>query len=163
MSSTQESLSLPCYLNKSTSIHKLFSKFDSDPHQSMVEADSAFRSGINPNAYDKNGLTIFHTCVIKDQFEGIKYLFEVNRKNPRFLDLETTTANEGKNIFHLSVFLKKLKIAKFIASSGFPLNSRDKLGCRAINLVDQNYEFLFVLKKAMKGKKNIFVRHPQRF
>ena len=55
-----------------------------------------------------------------------------------------------------------MKIAKFIASSGFPLNSRDKFGCRAINLVDQNFEFLFVLKKAMKGKKNTFIRHQQR-
>ena len=49
------------------SLFKVFTKFDSNPQKSISEADYAFRSGFNPNSYDKNGLTIFHICVINNQ------------------------------------------------------------------------------------------------
>ena len=76
---------------------------------------------------------------MNDQIEGLRYLFDVNNRNPGFMDLEMISTNEGKNILHLSVFLKKLKIAAFLVESGFPLEKREKDGNRAVNLVDQNF------------------------
>ena len=100
---------------------------------------------------------------MNDQIEGLKYLFEVNNRNPGFMDLEARTTNEGKNLFHLSVFLKKLRIATFLVESGFPLEKRDNNGNRAINLVDENFEFLYMLRlKMKKAKKKPLVRHPYR-
>lgn len=74
----------------------------------MEQANAAFQQGSNPNAYDKHGLTIFHTCVINSQKEGLRYLLNVNASVKGFIDLEIKTKQEGRNIFHLSVFLKKL-------------------------------------------------------
>ena len=56
-------------------------------------------------------------------------------------------------------------MALLVVESGFPLNKRDNFGNRGINLVDQNYEFLCILKKKLKatrGKEKKFVRHPNR-
>lgn len=87
-------------------LHKVFSKFDDNIAENISKVDYLFKSGANPNMFDKNGRTIFHICVINNQIEGLKFLFSINLNNPNFLDLETRTMNEGRNIFHLSCFLK---------------------------------------------------------
>lgn len=63
-------------------------------------------------------------------------MLDLNERIKGFLDLEIRTKQEGRNIFHLSVFLKRMDMAKMLIDCGYPLEERDFLGNRAINLVD---------------------------
>lgn len=59
---------------------------------------------------------------------------------------------EGRNILHFSVFLKDYAFTKTLIDFGLPVDKRDYSGARLVHLVDQNYEFLILLRKALRKK-----------
>jgi hypothetical protein len=71
-------------------------------------------------------------------------------KNPGFFDLEMPSKNEGRTMLHCCVFLKNYYFTKQLIEFGFPLQKRDSNGARIIHLVDQNYEFILLLRKIIK-------------
>ena len=73
---------------------------------------------------------------------------------------------EGRNLLHFSVFLKDFQFTKRMIDFGFPVDKRDFSGARLVHLVDQNYEFLLMLRKAIKKRYNpeknaSFFTYPQ--
>lgn len=82
---------------------------------------------------------------------------------------------------HFAVFMKNYLFTKMLIEFGLPIDKRDGGGARIIHLVDQNYEFLILLRKLFRkrtraarnlatlsvpaiphqNKKN-YTKHPQR-
>jgi ankyrin repeat protein len=159
-------------------LHNLMVFFDRGP-QSPGQVDLLLTSGYNPNQYDSTGLSPYHLCVIHRQKKGLQYLLDISSKNPGFFDLEMPSLKEGRNILHYSVFLKNYSFTKALIEAGFPPEMHDASGTRLIHLVDQNYEFLTLLRKLLKNRAKIlaqtstnavlcskkpsnYVKHPQR-
>lgn len=140
-------------------LHLLFSKFDSNLH-GAIDIDRLLLKGYNPNTYDKNGLSAYHIVVIFRQEKGLERLVEISFKNPGFFDLEMPSLKEGRNILHFSVFLKDYAFTKRLIDFGFPIDKRDFSGARLIHLVDQNYEFLLLLRKSIKKRYNSNKNNP---
>lgn len=84
--------------------------------------------------------------------------------------------HEFRNILHYCVFLKNFHATKTLIELGLPTHKRDLSGNRIIHLVDQNYEFLLLLRKILKKQtysvrnighllintKKKYVKHPIR-
>lgn len=56
------------------------------PHK---EVEECLGNKENPNILDSKGLSIYHLCVIYNQQNGLKYLFDLNKKHPGILDMLT--------------------------------------------------------------------------
>lgn len=88
---------------------------------------------------------------------------------------------EGRNILHYSVFLKNYTFTKMLLDFGLPTDKRDASGARLTHLVDQNYEFLILLRKQLRKRTHVarmvnsltvppipfqnkrnYIKHPQR-
>lgn len=108
--------------------------------------------GYNPNQYDSNGLSAFHLLIVNRQKKGLEYLIEISANNPGFFDLEMSSIKEGRSLLHLSVFMKNYLFTKMLIEFGLPIDKRDGSGARIIHLVDQNYEFLILLRKLFRKR-----------
>lgn len=140
------------YQHKDMPLHMLFSKYDKNSHSTMIDVDRLLLKGYNPNTYDHNGLSVYHIVTIFKQEKGLERLIEISFKNPGFFDLEMPSMKEGRNILHFSVFLKDYAFTKALIDFGLPIDKRDFNGARIVHLVDQNYEFLLLLRKVIKRK-----------
>ena len=143
----------------------IFSRFDKNPNAS-VDIDRLLLKGYNPNTYDHNGLSAYHIVTIFRQEHGLERLIEISFKNPGFFDLEMPSLKEGRNILHFSVFLEDNLFTKKLIEFGFPIDKRDFGGARITHLVDQNYEFMLLLRKLVRrrysGKAGpSFLSYPQ--
>ena len=143
----------------------LLSKYDRSAHGS-IDMDRLLLKGYNPNTYDHSGLSPYHIVVIFRQEKALERLMEIAFKNPGFFDLEMPSMKEGRNILHYSVFLKDYPFTKILLDFGLPLDKRDFNGARLIHLVDQNYEFLLLLRKALRKRYQrvmapSFISYPQ--
>lgn len=59
---------------------------------------------------------------------------------------------DGRNMLHFAVFLKDYNFVKSLIDFGLPVDKRDFSGARLTHLVDQNYEFMILLRKLIKKK-----------
>ena len=139
------------YPHQDMPLHLFFSKFDNNPN-AEVEIDRLLLKGYNPNTYDGNGLSPYHIIVIFRQEKALERLMNITFKNPGFFDLEMPSMKDGRNILHFSVFLKDYSFTKALIDFGLPIDKRDSNGARLIHLVDQNYEFLLLLRKTLRKK-----------
>lgn len=77
-------------------------------------------------------------------------MINISGNNPGFFDLEMGSHKECRNILHYSVFLKNFYATKLLVDFGLPVDRRDSSGARITHLVDQNMEFMLLLKKLIR-------------
>jgi hypothetical protein len=91
-------------------------------------------------------------CVVHGQKKGLDYLIKISVNNPGFFDLDMPSVREGRSVLHYSVFLKNYHFTKILIEFGLSVEKRDASGARLIHLVDQNYEFLLLLRKLLRKR-----------
>lgn len=119
--------------------------------------------------------------MVHRQKKGLEYLLEICSNNPGFFDLEMPAIKDGRNILHLAIFMKNYLFTRMLVEFGMPVDKRDASGARITHLVDQNYEFLILLRKLLRKRtsmsrslntlaiphfppqnKKLYAKHPQR-